>query len=212
MPTRNSWSQSHLESTTQPDTAYKSQTAASEGEERDLGRERRGQGSQERASRASGARAAAGCFLSGQRTPPGRARPHAQGRVGRPGGLGIPMRTGRKKVRPFRIKFTALLPFILREARRMNLYSASDWLYSNSYTRATARRRGSRRRHPPGRWLAKSCVANDTSVSKAAWLGQPSPTPSARARRWPRARSPSARADVAPRTGSHPCCGRGLAS
>ena len=58
--------------------------AASEGKERDIGRKRRGQGSQERGSRGSSARAEAGCFLSGQRTWPGRVRKDAPGRVLRP--------------------------------------------------------------------------------------------------------------------------------
>ena len=39
---------------------------------------------------------------------------------------GRAMRTPRKKVRPCRMKFTALLPFILREARRMNSSLAFD--------------------------------------------------------------------------------------
>ena len=63
MPTRNSWSQSHLESTMQSDTAYESQTAASEGEERDVGRERGGRGCQERGSCASSTRAEVGLFF-----------------------------------------------------------------------------------------------------------------------------------------------------
>ena len=59
--------------------------------------------------------------------------------------------------------------------------------------RPTARRRGPRRRHPPGRQLEESCGAHVSSVSKAAWIGHPRPRLAARARWWPRARSLSAR-------------------
>ena len=67
-------------------------------------------------------------------------------------------------------------------------FAAVGW-----YKRPTARRRGPRHRHPPGRQLEESCGAHVSSVSKAAWIGHPRPRLAARARWWPRARSLSAR-------------------
>ena len=66
VPTSSSLSWSQLESAAPPETACESQTAASKGKERGLGRERRGQGCQERGSRASSARAEAVCFCLGK--------------------------------------------------------------------------------------------------------------------------------------------------
>ena len=106
---------------------------------------------------------------------------------------GRAMRTHIGKISGLQGKSTARLPIIVHGRWLMNRCEASHFVWASSYTRAAARRSGSRRRHPPGRCLEKYGLANAMSVSKAAWLGHPSPTPSARVRWWPRARSPSAR-------------------
>ena len=63
---------------------------------------------------------------------------------------------------------------------------------------------------PPLTWplTEKSCPPNATSVSKAAWLGQPSPMPAPRARWCPRACSLSARGGRCELDASPPIDGR----
>ena len=71
---------------------------------------------------------------------------------------------------------------------RLSASSSFSW-----YNRAHARPASAHRHCRPGRWLAKSCLANATSVGKAPWLGNSKPTPSARARWLRHGRSRSAR-------------------
>ena len=82
---------------------------------------------------------------------------------------------------------TARLPLEVNESRPSRRSLLCGFRSPSWYNRAHARLGTAHRHRRPGRWLAKSCVANATSVSKAAWLGQPSPTPAARARSCPRA-------------------------
>ena len=88
---------------------------------------------------------------------------------------------------PVRSRITARLPLEVNESRPSRRSLLCDFRSHSWYNRAHARLGTAHRHRRPGRWLAKSCVANATSVSKAAWLGQPSPTPAARARSCPRA-------------------------
>ena len=84
-------------------------------------------------------------------------------------------------------------PSLAHDRRPSRLVVGCDLGVYQRYKRPTARRRGPRRLRRPGRQLEESCVANGTSVSKAARIGHPRPRLAARARRWPRARSLSAR-------------------
>ena len=84
-------------------------------------------------------------------------------------------------------------PSLAHDRRPSRGVSGCDLGVHKRPKRPTARRRGPRRRHPPGRQLEESCGAHVSSVSKAAWIGHPRPRLAARARWWPRARSLSAR-------------------
>jgi hypothetical protein len=90
-------------------------------------------------------------------------------------------------------RLTARSPLKVSDARPSRSSLMCDSSSVSWYNHAHARRASAHRHRRPSRWLAKSCVANATSVSKAAWLGQPRPTPAARARWRPRACSLSAR-------------------
>ena len=97
---------------------------------------------------------------------------------------------------------TLRVPCPSRSARGYDL-QAPCWLMVSHWCPNTAHHH-----RRPGRWLAKSCAANVTSVSKAAWLGHPSPTPEARARWRPRACSLSARGGRCELDASPPIAGR----
>ena len=84
------------------------------------------------------------------------------------------IRTIRKRVRPRRIKITALLPSILSEARRMRWYSTSDWWYSSSYSRRRSRRLGQKvAKQRPAR---PANVAQNTQRDFGEWVQAGKPT------------------------------------
>ena len=108
-------------------------------------------------------------------------------------------------------KFTARSPLEVSDARPSRSWrlSASSWF--SWYNRAHTRPASAHRHCRPGRWLAKSCLANATSVGKAPWLGNLKPTPSARARWLRHGRSRSARGGRCELDASPPIDGRAWA-